>query len=217
MYKANLQKTIKNLTENGFSVFYVEKKEEVVKTLSHLLKKGDVVGVGGSVTLDECKILDFLRKGEYEFLDRYADNLAPEDIASIVNDSKNADVYLCSSNAVTENGELYNVDGRSNRISSIAHGPKSVVLVVSTDKIVSDLEQAVIRVKRIAAPKNCVRLDCDTYCKNNGECVSLKSHYQEMTDGCESADRICCNYLVSARQREKDRIKIIFVGEPCGY
>jgi L-lactate utilization protein LutB len=212
-----LKKTMVNLEKNGISSWYVEKRKDVVPRLKELLDPGSTVGVGGSMTLFECDVIEFLRKGDFIFLDRYAPDLSGEQISQIYARSAVADHYLCSCNAVTEQGELYNVDGRSNRVSAIAYGPKSVILVVSVNKIVANLDEAVYRVKTIAAPRNCVRLDCDTYCRNHGKCMSLLKENSGMTDGCQSADRICCNYLVSARQRQKGRIKIIFIGEESGY
>ena len=111
-----------------------------------------------------------------------------------------------SSNAVTEEGELYNVDGNSNRVAALAYGPDSVIVVAGCNKIVPDIAAAVERVKKIAAPVNATRLHCSTPCAKTGECMN-----------CHSDGRICCNYLVSAQQRHQDRIKVILVGEELGY
>ena len=102
-------------------------------------------------------------------------------------------------------------------IAAIAFGPKSVIIIAGYNKIVRNLEEAEIRVKRTAAPANCERLSCGTYCSVKGECVSLSKSDREICDGCESDDRICCNYLISAHQRHKGRIKVIIVGEELGY
>ena len=121
---------------------------------------------------------------------------------------------MTSSNAVTERGELYNVDGNSNRIAAIAFGPSRVIMVVGINKIVPDLDAAIRRVKTIAAPKNTQRLSCKTYCEAAGKCAGLDG---DLCAGCASDARICCNYLVSAKQREPGRIHVIFVGEELGY
>ena len=128
-----------------------------------------------------------------------------------------ADAYFCSSNAVTENGELYNVDGNSNRIAAISYGPKSVIMIVGYNKIVKNIDEAIKRVKTICAPKNCERLDINSYCNSKGECKSYLIENPEICDGCSSDTRICCNYLISSRQRHKDRIKVILVPEILGY
>jgi len=211
---AKVLKTIAALERNNMNASYVETAAQVPDAVKALLCAGDTVAVGGSVTLDETGVMDLLRNGDYRFLDRYAEGLTREETMDIFRQSFFADVYLCSSNAVTVRGELYNVDGNSNRIAAIAFGPKKVILVVGVQKIVDDLTAAEELVKRVAAPKNAKRLSCATYCAENGVCAGVDSG---MTVGCGTDARICCNYLVSARQRHKGRIHVIFVGEPVGY
>ncbi len=213
----NLQKTIKNLEANNMTVLYVDKKEEVVPLITTLVSEGSKVAVGGSMTLFETGVIDHLKSGRYKFLDRYADNLTHEQVFSIYRESFSVDTYFTSTNAITEEGELYNVDGTGNRISALEHGPDSVIIVAGVNKIVPDLEAAIHRVKTIAAPKNCVRLNCDTYCSKAGHCVSLNKKNPKMTEGCSSDSRICCQYSICARQRVKGRIKVILVGEELGY
>ena len=213
----NLQKTIKNLEANNMTVFYVDKKEEVVPLITTLVSEGSKVAVGGSMTLFETGVIDHLKSGRYDFSDRYAENLTREQIFAIYRDSFSVDTYFTSTNALTEEGELYNVDGTGNRISALQHGPKSVIVVAGINKIVPNLDAAIHRVKTIAAPKNCVRLHCDTYCSKAGHCVSLNKENSRMTEGCSSDSRICCQYSICARQRIKGRIKVILVGEELGY
>ena len=122
-----------------------------------------------------------------------------------------------SSNALTLKGELYNVDGNSNRVAALLYGPESVIVVCGVNKIVENIDEAVKRVKTIAAPKNTVRLHTGSYCENRGECMSLENEGSFMCDGCKGAGRICCNYVVSAQQRHKDRIKVVIVDENLGY
>ena len=170
------------------------------------------------VTLKEIGIIPELKSGRYNYLDRGAEGLTREQVEEIYRKCYFADAYLSSSNAVTENGELYNVDGNSNRVSAILYGPKSVIMVCGYNKIVKNLEEAAKRVKEIAAPKNTVRLNLDTYCNKIGHCVSLDNEEcPEMCSGCHSEGRICCNFVVTAQQRHKDRIKVIIVGEELGY
>ncbi len=211
---ANVKTAMAALERNNMAAYYVETAGEVPAMVASLLNKGDTVAVGGSVTLDETGVMALLRNGDYNFLDRYAPGLTRDEITKVFQDSFFADAYLCSSNAVTLRGELYNVDGNSNRIAAIAFGPKSVILVVGIQKLVPDLDAAQKRVKMIAAPKNAARLSCDTYCAKTGTCAGAEGG---MTLGCATDARICCNYLVSAKQRHKDRIKVVLVGEPVGY
>ena len=208
---------IKNLEKNNMKGYYAKDKAEAFDIAKSLLNDGDVVGVGGSMSLFECGVIDHLRCGKYEFLDRYADNLSRDDINDIYRKSFSADAYLCSTNAITENGDLYNVDGNSNRVACICYGPKSVIMIVGKNKIVKNIDEAARRVKTVAAPKNCDRLNLDTYCRIKGECVSLGKADADMCDGCKGDTRICCSYVVSSYQRTKDRIKVILVDEEIGY
>ena len=209
-----IQKVIENLRKNRMAVDYVATKEEVLPLVRSLLPRGCIVATGGSKSLAEAGVMELLKSGDYQFLDRMAPELTPEQRQQVTLDGGQADVYLCSSNAITEQGELYNVDGNCNRISAIAFGPKQVILVVGINKIVPDLNAAIARVKTIAAPLNTKRLNCETYCQKAGVCMGLNGG---MTDGCASPARICCNYLVSAQQRVPDRIRVILVGETLGF
>ncbi|MGN0457681.1 MAG: lactate utilization protein [Eubacterium sp.] len=211
-----IEKTMANLEKNNMKPYYVETKEEVAPLVKTLLNKGETVANGGSETLKECGIFeDILESGDYAFADRRG--LEGEDIRQAYIKAYASDTYFCSSNAVTENGELYNVDGNSNRVSCIVYGPKQVIVIVGKNKIVKDINKAVERVKKHAAPPNCVRLSCGTPCAKTGECISLSQDSPTLCDGCQSERRICCNYVVSAHQRHKDRIKVIIVNENLGY
>lgn len=215
--QAKVEKTMENLKKNNIKPFFVETKEEVLPLIRTLVSEGDTVSNGGSVTLKQTGVIDELKSGKYNYLDRSKEGITREEIEQVYRDTYSADVYFASSNAVTESGYLYNVDGNSNRVSAILYGPKSVVLVCGYNKIVKDIDEAVTRVKTLAAPPNTVRLNCDTYCAGKGSCVSLNKEDGEICDGCHSAARICCNFVISAQQRHVDRIKVIIVGEELGY
>lgn len=209
-----IRRTGENLVKNNMDFYYAETKNDVRHIVESLIKKGDVITNGGTMTMAECGLSDLLNSPDYVYLDR--SGKSREEVEEIYIKAFSADVYISSSNAITEDGVLYNVDGNSNRVAALAYGPKSVIIIAGYNKIVKDLTEAEIRVKRDAAPSNCVRLDCNTYCKEKGECISLFKPDRQMTDGC-SGDRICCNYLISAHQRHKGRIKVILVGEELGY
>lgn len=211
---ATVEKVIKNLRKNRIAVEYVNTKEEVLPLVKALLPMGCTVASGGSQSLIETGMMDLVKNGDYRYLDRMDPTLSPDERQAVTLAGGQVDVYLCSSNAVTEDGELYNVDGNCNRISAIAFGPKQVIMVVGVNKIVPDLNAAITRVKTIAAPLNTKRLNCDTYCNKTGVCMGLEG---KMTDGCASPARICCNYLVSGQQRVPDRIRVILVGESLGF
>lgn len=213
--RLRMEKTKNALENNNMTAYTVKTKEEAADIVRSLLKKGDVIASGGSVTLNQCGITDIIKSPDYIYLDR--NSVAPDKTAEIFRKSFSADVYLCSSNAITENGELYNVDGNSNRVAAIAYGPKSVIIIAGYNKIVRNIEEASNRVKKTAAPANTVRLQCDTYCSKSGECVAFTKESQDITSGCSSDERICCNFLISAKQRHKGRIKVILVAENLGF
>ncbi|HHY65143.1 MAG TPA: lactate utilization protein [Clostridiaceae bacterium] len=199
-------RTIENLAKNNMPGFYVKTREQAVEKVAELMKEGELVAVGGSMTLFETGIIEHLRSGRYSFLDRYIEGLSSAQKEEIYRKSFLADTYLTSTNAITEAGELYNVDGTGNRVAAMIYGPKSVIVVAGINKIVRDINEAVERVRRIAAPANCTRLDTGTPCIKTGYCVN-----------CRSEGRICCSYTVLGYQRQKDRIKVIIVGEDLGY
>ncbi len=212
-----IQETMKNLEGNNMKPYFCDTSKDAVELVKSLLKSGDTVACGGSVTLKETGVDELLKSGEYNFLDRSREGITPEEIEAVFIGAFSADAYLMSTNALTRKGELYNVDGNSNRVAALLYGPKSVIIVCGYNKIVENLDEAVERVKRIAAPLNTKRLHTNSYCENAGECMSLNSDNSFMCDGCKGLGRICCNYVVSAQQRKKDRIKVIIVGESLGY
>lgn len=215
--KLRAERTIENLIKNNMRAYYCETSEEARELVKTLIKPGDVISNGGSVTLKETGIADIINSDDYNYLDRSRPGITSEEINEIYRKTYSADVYFTSANAVTEGGLLYNVDGNSNRVSAILYGPKSVIVVCGINKIVSTLDEAVTRVKTTAAPPNTLRLNMETYCKNSGECLSLQSENPGICDGCRSESRICCNYVISAYQRVKDRIKVIIIGEELGF
>lgn len=215
VFRSMLKRTAANLELNNMKAFIAETSGEALDIVKGLLKEGDTVACGGSMTVAEIGAMDILRSGAYNFLDR--EGKTSEEVDKIYREAFSADVYITSSNAITENGELYNVDGNSNRVAAICFGPRSVIIIAGRNKVVKNLDDAVVRVKRFAAPMNTARLGCETYCKSKGECMALASGGSCITDGCKSDSRICCSYVVSAQQRIKDRIKVILVNEELGF
>ncbi len=212
----NIEKTIKALEKNNMQVYFVADAAEAKAKVLSLIPEGATVANGGSMTLVDTGILDAVKSGSYRYLDRNMQGLSEKEKSMRLGEIMTCDYFLSSSNAITENGELYNVDGTSNRVNALLYGPKNVIIVAGVNKIVPDLASAVRRVKEIAAPTNCRRLNCNTYCFHKGHCVSL-DRGGDMADGCDSDSRICCNYTVMASQRLHDRVKIVLVNEKLGY
>ena len=213
-----IEKLFKNLQKNKIQPLFAETKEDAKNLVKDMLFDGCVITWGGSMSVIECGIDELLRDKRYCFLDRGRAGITQQQQQECFKAAIGADFFFCSTNAVTENGELLNVDGLANRISSIAFGPKKVIMIVGKNKIVPDINEAFLRVKKIAAPKNCVRLGKNTPCAKLGHCVSLLNNDSpNFADGCQSDDRICCDYMISAMQRQKDRITVILVNEDLGY
>ena len=211
-----VNEVMENLEKNNMKPYFCETSADAKELVKSLLEKDSTVATGGSMTLRETGVEELLRCGDYNFLDRAAATTAEETEAVFIG-AFSADTYLMSTNALTRAGELYNVDGNSNRVAALLYGPKSVVIVCGYNKIVEDLDEAVYRMKTVAAPLNTKRLNTGSYCESAGECMSLKKDSPFMCDGCKGAGRICCNFVVSAQQRKKDRIKVIIVGEKLGF
>lgn len=191
---------------NRMKPYYAENSAEACEIVRGLVKNDKLITSGGSMTLKECGVMEMLGKdfgGAY--LDRSAGKNA-EEVEEIMRRAFVSDTFLASTNALTENGELYNVDGNGNRVSAMIYGPKQIIVVAGVNKIVKDLAEAKERVEKIAAPKNTVRLEKATPCAKTGVCAH-----------CRSEDRICCSYVTLAQQRVPDRIKVIIVNEDLGY
>lgn len=198
-----LERTKAALEKNNMQAFIVQTAAEVVPLLKTLLPQGGTVSNGGSVSLAECGALDLLKSGNYRYLDRTEPGV---DVQKLYREVFSADAYLASANAVTEEGEVYQMDGNSNRVAPITFGPASVILVVGINKIVPDIYAAFDRRANIAAPANTHRLNLKTPCATTGVCSD-----------CHSPDRVCCTEVILHQQRTKDRIKVILVNEALGY
>ncbi|HKM05410.1 MAG TPA: lactate utilization protein [Sphaerochaeta sp.] len=214
-----VERTIKALIKNNMEAVFIPSMAEILPTVRSLIVPGEKVAVGGSMSLAETGVLEFLRSGEYIFFDRYKKGLSPSEIDQVLLDSFSVDTYFASANAVTEHGELYCTDGNSNRVAAMLYGPKQVILIVSWDKIVPDLRTAIMRVKHIAAPTNAMRLGCDTHCATHGKCLNptvSDDNLMALSAGaCEHT--ICSNYVVFSNQKYPKRIKVLLVGESFGY
>lgn len=206
VYEERVKRTIQNLEKNNIDGYFVQDEKELIDKIMEIAPEGSIVSVGGSMTLFETGVIDHLRSGRYNFLDRYKEGLSPEDIKDIYRKSFSADVYFASSNAITEDGELYNVDGTGNRVAAMIYGPDKVIIVAGINKIVKDVEEAISRNREMAAPANAKRLNRNTPCAKVGYCMD-----------CSSQDRICTDYVLIRRQMKKGRIHVIFVNKELGY
>jgi hypothetical protein len=201
-----LERTIANLNKRNMAGFFVREEQELMKLLAGLIEANSVVGVGDSVTLHETGVLEFLRSGSFLFLDKYREGITKDEKRQIYLQNFSTDTFLCSTNALTEDGELYNIDGNGSRVAPMLYGPRQVIVIAGINKIVRSIEEAEQRVRQYAAPLDAKRLNKKTPCTALGYCVD-----------CKSPERICNDFTVIRGQFIKDRIKVILVGKQLGY
>ncbi|MCH4885996.1 lactate utilization protein [Acidaminobacter sp. JC074] len=206
VYKKRIEKTIKNLKRRNINGYYVHDLEQLKEQMDDLIVDKSSVAVGGSMTLFETGIIDYLRSRDLEFHDRYEEGLDPAQMKALHRSVFSSDVFISGTNAITEDGEIYNVDGSGNRVAPMIYGPDKVVVIVGANKIVKNLEEARNRNKYIAAPANVQRLQMKTPCLETGACTE-----------CLSPQRICNIYTVIDRQFDPNRLHVIFLNNSYGY
>lgn len=198
-------RVVEVLCRNHFDAYYFSTREEAIEKIMELIPEEDTVSWGGTATVDALGIKDLLRQRGQTLLDRDTAKDMDERM-DIMRRSLLADTFLMSSNAITEKGELCNIDGNGNRVAALCFGPKSVIVVAGMNKVVADMEAAVSRVRHFAAPANAQRFAGNkTPCAVTGQCGN-----------CRSEDCICA-YMVTTRiSRPAGKIKVVLIGEDLG-
>lgn len=214
--RLRLEKTAKNLMANGMEAVILNHASEVVPALKSMIPEGAVVSHGGSMTLAECGVVTMLKEGRYQYLDRDRPGITQEERTECMRQALLSDVYLCSANALLEQGMIYNVDGGGNRTAATLYGPKKVIYVIGVNKIVPTFADAVTRVKKLACPANTMRLSCKTYCAEKGECVSCAKEDFAIEHGCGPAS-ICNDHVLIRKNNHPGRITVLLVAEELGY
>lgn len=203
------KKVITAFEKRNFNAFYAASRGEAFKQILNLIDKNDVVGWGGSVTVDELKIKEYLEENGYTVINRDKAK-SKEEKRELALKCLSADVFLMSSNAITEDGELVNIDGQGNRIAALCFGPKKVIVVAGMNKIVKSLDDAIQRARNYAAPVNAQRvashLGIQTPCVTAGACYD-----------CKSQTSICSNILTTRLSFPQGRINVILVNDYLGY
>ena len=195
------QKVIKGLESRNMTGYYAADREEALKKALELIPEGSTVTMGGAMSAVEIGLVDALMNGNYDFLDR--NQMEPREALLKGYD---ADVFLTSANAMTEDGVMVNIDGNANRVSYIANGPKKIVAIVGMNKVCDDIDGAMKRARNVAAPTNAQRFEINTPCKKTGSCAN-----------CKSPDTICCQFLVTRYSRHAGRIHVILVNDSLGF
>ena len=195
-------KVIKGLQSRNMSGYYAASKEEALSLALSLIPEGSSVTMGGGMSVHEIGLVKSLSGGNYHFIDRdaYADKREAMLLAY------DADVFLSSANAITEDGVLINIDGNANRVSAIAQGPRKVIMIVGMNKVCSDVDGAMKRARNVAAPINAQRFGLNTPCAKTGSCMN-----------CKSPDTICCQFLITRYSKHADRIHVILVNDALGF
>jgi len=198
------QQAVKSLNAKRFMAQFTATKEEALQAILALIKDTDTVGMGGSATIEELNLKSELEKRGNIIYNHQG--LAQEEARIVRCKELTADVFLASTNAVTLDGELINVDGAGNRVAAMSFGPKMVIVVVGANKIVKDEEAGRKRIKLQAAPMNATRLSCKTPCVTTGICTE-----------CNSPERICMITSIIHMAPRGSVFHIIVVGENLGY
>ena len=196
------KEVIKGLESRQMSGYWAADKEEALKLALELIPEGSSVTMGGAMSAHEIGLVEALKKGNYNFIDRdEADDPRAAMLAAY-----DADVFLSSANAMTQDGVLVNIDGNANRVSAIAQGPRKVVFIVGMNKVCDDLDGAMKRARNVAAPINAQRFEINTPCKKTGKCMD-----------CKSPDTICCQFLITRYERHPGRVHVILVNDALGF
>ena len=196
------QKVIKGLESRNMTGYYAASKEEALKIALDVIPKQSSVSMGGAMSAREIGLVQALKDGDYEFIDRDA----YEDGRAAMLKAYDADFFLAGANAMTEDGVIVNIDGNSNRVSAIAQGPKHILFIVGMNKICDDVDGAMKRARNVAAPINAQRFNLNTPCAKTGSCMN-----------CKSPDTICCQFLITRYSRHTDRIHVILVNDNLGF
>ncbi|MBU0757013.1 MAG: lactate utilization protein [Nanoarchaeota archaeon] len=205
----DIQKTLSNLKKNNIVSHFAKNKIEAKKIALSLIPQNSTIGFGGSMTVEETglkgALLEAEEKGRFILFDSYKPGFSREESIVMRHKGMQADVFVTGTNAVTENGELVNMDGYGNRVSAMICGPKKVIIITGKNKIVASVDDGLERIKAIAGPLNAKRLNKNTPCVKTGRCMD-----------CESPERICNATAVIHKGRGKDRMQVIIVDEELG-
>ena len=204
-YMACADKIIAAMQSRQMECIYFESKKDMLEYLKATVPAKATASWGGSMTLYEAGVIDLLRDGLCKVIDRDAAK-TPEEAHKLMHQAFDADFYFMSTNAITMDGKLVNIDGNGNRIAALIYGPKTVYVIAGMNKVVKDEDAAMDRIKNMAAPMNAMRLTTGAPCTKTGSCLH-----------CKGSGTICCHTLVTRYSRQNGRIKVLLVGEDLGY
>lgn len=204
-YEKQAATIIKRLEKRNITGYYCPDSASATEKALSLIEDGSTVSWGGSMSLKECGLIEALKNAPVTLWDR-ADAKTPEEVQAIYRKAFLADYYLMSSNAITLDGQLVNIDGNGNRVAALTFGPAHVILVVGMNKVTKTVEEALDRIHNVAAPPNAVRLNTNTPCGATGVCSD-----------CLSPQCLCSQVLITRYSRTPGRIHVLLVGESLGF
>jgi len=199
---------IRNLQKRGMAGAYFATSAEAVRDVCAAIPAGSLVGLGGSETVIESGLVAALRGMDIRLLDRYREGASKAEIDEMRRQGLLADVFVMSSNAVTADGRLVNIDGTGNRAAALVFGPKKVILLVGMNKVAPDLDAAIARARNTAAATNSLRVGADAPCAHTGFCQDPH---------CHPPARICCQMVVTEGGMVPGRIRVVLVNQDLGY
>lgn len=204
--KIKEDKMIRAFNQNNMQITFVENFEQLHNYLKKYLCNQKSVALGGSMTLFEAGVIDLIKQCDVTLHDRYQEGLTREQMQEVFKKAFTSDLFISSTNALTADGCLYNVDGNGNRVAAMIYGPREVIIIAGKNKIFETETAAIRHIKSISAPANAIRLAKKTPCTKSGECMD-----------CLSPERICSSFVKLGYQGNKDRIKIVIVDQDLGY
>ena len=206
IYFKRCQLALTALKANGFKVIYADNSKEALDKVMSLIPKEAKVGIGGSVTVRDIGLVEAIEKQNNPIFMDWGKPLELKEKLKVRKEALTSDVYLTSSNAITLQGQLVNIDGTGNRVSAMIFGPKKVIIIAGANKLVGTLDEALARIKNIACPLNGKRLNFKTPCALTGKCTD-----------CNSPDRMCKVTVILEKKPNLSDITIVLVGENLGY
>lgn len=204
LYEKKGKKVVEALNKKYFEAYYCNTKEEAAAKVLSLIPQNHSISWGGCLTMDELGLKKSFAEKGYTVIDRdTAKDMAERE--KLMHDALNCGTFIMSSNAITEDGQLFNIDGKGNRVAALIYGPESVIVIAGMNKVVKTMEDAVSRVRNYVAPYNAQRFDVETPCKITGECAN-----------CNSQSGICAQMVTTRFCKPQGRIKVVLVGEDLG-
>ncbi len=205
-YLTRAERACRALIKNDFDAVVAPNAEEAANLVMQYIKPGMSVGFGGSMTVRALGIQEKAVAAGAKLLDHNAPGITPEEKRKVLLSQLTCDVFISSANALTLHGEILNVDGNGNRVAALTFGPAKTIVVVGANKIVADEEEGWERIRAVAAPMNCKRLNKETPCVKVGQCTD-----------CDSPQRICRIYQVLRRKPSLSDFTVILVAQRLGF